>query len=194
MNIHKMKVAGLLFAFFILLLPADSKAYFTTAQSATKLTEDTIMYTISYDFGFADRELYMPIMAKRTNDSEPKQYLAEYSILNGDDEVVTAGVSNALVLTKSKDVEVKNGQYYLEPGENATFTLVAFLTIPKEQQVSEKLSLLMTQLPFTMIKNDDSVVNAHLNPSELQYYRTPEVSLVKLPVTVKNPTYTFVSK
>lgn len=176
MNTHKMKVTGLLFALFILLLPADSKAYFTTAQSATKLTDDTILYTITYQFGFADRELYMPIMTKRTDGAEAKQYLAEYSILDSSDVVMNTGISNALVLTSSTAVEIKDGQYYLEPGEAASFTLFALLTIPAEQQTNEKYSLLMTQLPFTMIK-DDKTTMSHLNPSELQYYRTPEVRL-----------------
>lgn len=171
-----MKVAGLIFASFILLSPADSEAYFTTNQSATRLTDETIMYTVSYGFGFASRELYMPIMATRSTGSERQQYLAEFTILNEDDEVITAGIGNGLVFTKSDGVEIKDGQYYLEPGESATFTLIALLTIPKEQQPGEKLSLQMTQLPFTMVK-DGVKIESHLNPSELQYYRTPAVEL-----------------
>jgi hypothetical protein len=36
------------------------------------------------------------------------------------------------------------------------------------------LSLLVTRLPFTMVK-DGEVIPAYLNPSELQYYRTPKI-------------------
>lgn len=170
-----MKVVGLLFAFLILLSPTASEAYFTTAQSATRLTNDTVMFTVTYDFGFANRDLYMPIMAARSTGADMKSHLVEFSILS-DDEVLTIGTSNALVLTTDSDVKIKNGQYYLEPGESASFTLVALLTIPKEQQLDEKLSLLMTWLPFTMVK-DGVEVGARLNPSELQYYRTPEVRM-----------------
>lgn len=170
-----MKVTGLLFAFFILLIPTTSRAYFTTAQSATRLTNETILYTVTYYFGFANRELYMPILAKRTDGEATKQYQIEYSIFN-DNVVFNGGTSTALVLTNDKDVKIKNGQYYLEPGRAASFTLVTFLTLPDEQQLDGELSLLVTQLPFTMIKGDE-VIKAHLNQTELEYYRTPEVKI-----------------
>jgi hypothetical protein len=173
MKIDKFKLLVLL-AFFSFLSPAITEAYFTTAQSATKLTDDTILFTVSYRFGFSDRELYMPIMAIRDTIGSTTQNTARYTILDKNDQALRGGTSNAIVLTDLAKAEIRDDQYYLEPGEVATFTLVALLTIPAEEQPNEKWSLLMSHLPFTTIK-DGKALFQHLNPSELQYYRTPEV-------------------
>jgi hypothetical protein len=170
-----MKLALGLFVFSFL-LPLASEAYFTTAQSATRLTDDTMLYTVTYRFGFLNRELYMPIMAKRADGEAVKQYQAEYAILDEDDRAVTTGSSNAIVLTGDEDVTIKDGQYYLKAGKAAEFTLVALLTLPKTAQQDADLSLLVTHLPFTTVMAG-TPLHAQLNPSELQYYRTPEIEL-----------------
>lgn len=173
MNSRKLKLFGV-FTALSLLAPATSEAYFTTNQSAYKLTDTTALYTVTYKFGFAERGLYMPIMAERDNSDETAQYQAKYQILDQADEVITTGMSNGLVLTSSPDVDIKDGQYYLEPGESASFTLIALLTLNKAA-VSET-ALLVSHLPFTM-EIDDKLVPNQLNPSELQYYRTPSVEI-----------------
>lgn len=160
------------------MLPDTTAAYFTTAQSATRVSSDTVLYTVSYSFGFADRGLYMPIMATATDNAEQpasKELRAAYTFRNSNDESILPGVSNALILTGSRAAEVVDGTYYLEPGESATFTLVALLTVPlSEQAVLDETSLLVTHLPFTMVIDDTPYQN-RLNPTELQYYRTPGV-------------------
>lgn len=170
MKTHKMKLVAWLFV-LALFIPQSSQAYFTTAQSATKLSADTFLFTISYKFGFQNRGLYMPIMAVRDNDATSSPTRAEYAILQ-DGAVISAGLSNAIVLTNDSAVVIKDGQYYLPPGKTATYTLVTLLTIPQTEQ--DQLSLLMTHLPFTFLI-DGAKSNLQLNPTELQYYRTPAV-------------------
>ena len=176
MNTQKLKLYFGAIA-LLFLLPSASQAYFTTAQSATQITDDTILYTVTYKFGFAERELYMPIMAQRGIGVEDESVNAGYSILSEDDSVIEVGEANALILTSDTDVEIRDNQYYLPAGESASFTLLALLTIPAGQRLNDTdLSLLVTNLPFTMVA-DSAVIPNRLNPSELQYYRTPSINL-----------------
>lgn len=170
MNTHKMKLVVWLFV-LALFIPQATQAYFTTSQSATKVSADTFLFTISYRFGFLNRGLYMPIMAIRSDSATSSPNYTAYTVLQ-DGAVISTGTSNALVLTDDSDVTIKDGQYYLSPGKAAVFTLVGLLTIPEAEQ--DELSLLMTHLPFT---TEEHATKNHLklNPSELQYYHTPTV-------------------
>ncbi len=174
MNKMKLYVGALA---VLLLLPQSSQAYFTTAQSATRMSADTILYTVSYDFGFAGRELYMPIIAARGLQATDPSPLAGFTIYNQDREVITGGTANAIILSSDEDVQIRDNQYYLPLRKSAKFTLVALLTIPEGEQVADQdLYLEVSRLPFTMVK-DGAEIPAHLNASELQYYKTPEVTL-----------------
>jgi hypothetical protein len=162
---------------FSFILPITADAYQTTDQTATRLTNDTVLYTITYRFGFLNRELYMPIIAGRGVQIENNLPYAGFDVVDTEDTAVTSGVANGIILTKGKDVEIRDNQYYLPAGKVAEFTLLVFATIPPATQTNEReLSLLMTHLPFTMIKDETESVRARLNPSELQYYRTPAVA------------------
>lgn len=173
MNTHKLKLALGLFVFSCVISPVAAEAYFTTAQSATKLTDDTSLYTVTYKFGFLNRELYMPITAVRGLATSSPAFSVGYDLLTPTNTVVTSGFALGIVLTDDEDVEIRDNAYYLPEGRSAEFTLMTVVrTTPGAQ---EGTSLLMTHLPFTMIKGDE-VIKARLNPSELQYYRTPAVT------------------
>lgn len=170
MNTKKMKLWTMSLFVFIC-LPSVSEAYFTTNQEVTKINELSALYSITYEFGFPEREVYMPIIALRGETVPTEGLYAGYVLVNDDDEKIQIGKMNGIVLTTDEDVQIKNNQYYVPAGKSASFTLVALLTI-KEETIEDDVSMLVSQLPFTMI-DDDSVIPAHLNPSELQYYRTP---------------------
>lgn len=175
MNTHKLKLAGWLLVFSFS-LPLTADAYTTTSQTAVRITDDTVLYTITYRFGFLNRDLYMPIIAKRGVQIEDKSPLAGFSVVDKKDAVIAAGTVNGIVLTSSKDVEMKENQYFLPAGKVAEFTLVTLATIPLSAETSGKeLSLLVTHLPFIMVTPEGQHVQARLNPSELQYYRTPNL-------------------
>lgn len=168
--------------FFLLLValvavPQVSSAYFTTAQSAVKLNEDTLLYTITYKFGLPNRDLRMPVGAVRGiqfGDASP--YLG-YTLLKDSETAVASGTTVAFVFSNAKIVD---NEYFVPKGEVGTFTLVTLVKLsPDFVPVDAKdydLSLQVTSLPFTMIK-DESEIPAKLNPSELQYYITPELDL-----------------
>lgn len=193
MNITKLKLTIGIVALLIL-IPNSSFAYFTTDQKATRLTAETFLYTVTYKFGFEKRELYMPIMAVRGLGFSTSSPLVGYQIMNGNKAISNLGVSNSIVLTKNKDVVIKDNQYYLPSQKVAEFTLVTLLTIPKELQTENlDLSMLVTNLPFTMIQ-DGTPIKAQLNPSELQYYRTPVIDLGNNGTIVAGSTHTLSTK
>lgn len=189
MNTLKMKLFVGIFA-ITLLIPGTTMAYFTTDQTATRLNAETVLYTVTYEFGFPSRELYMPIGAVRDDASTTSSPYLKYSILDTEDNPITTGNSAALVFSNDEDVQIKDNQYFLAAGKSAKFTLVTILNIPVEEQLNaSNQSLLVTSLPFTMI-NDGTPIPAHLNPSELQYYRTPAISNLISKVSVTSVSYT----
>lgn len=188
----KLYITVTAFLFVAFLTPSVSQAYLTTAQSAVDLGNNTVLFTVTYKFGFLNREVYMPIAAKRNKEFTDKGTDAGYSILfNGQNEAqattsklnnddvsvslnysILPGKARAIVLSNA---EIKEGRYYLPKGKSGTFTLVALVDMSKSEN-KDDISLLMTSLPFTMI-DDKKRIEAKLNPSELQYYITPEINL-----------------
>lgn len=177
MKINKLKLFISTFA-FVLLLPNISQSYFTTDQTATRINNETIIFTVTYKFGFATRELYIPIGAVRGTEATGDSPYIGYKIIGDkEEEPFLGGKTTSLAFTTDKNVTIKDNQYYLPAGKSAKFTLITFLNVPAaEQAMSQDYSLLVSRLPFTMI-DDKTTIEAHLNPSELQYYLTPSVSL-----------------
>ena len=185
-------LVGLLLGTF--LVPSVSQAYLTTSQSAVTVGKDTVLFTVTYKFGFLNREVYMPILADRNKQFDDKGTDAGYSVLfNGENEarastsvltsdIATANLNYTILPGKSKAIvlsnaEIKDGRYYLPKGKSGTFTLIALVDLSKTT-LKDDVSLLMTSLPFTMVDKGKKI-EARLNPSELQYYKTPEIDLKK---------------
>lgn len=156
-------------------LPQVSSAYLTTEQTATKLDADTFLFTVTYRFGFLNRELRMPVGAVRGPASATTPY-AGYVIQDGD-RVVTTGDAYSIVLSDAKLVD---GEYYLPTGKATTFTLVTVLNLTPDMLAKAdneaKLSLQMTSLPFTMVK-EGKAFPARVDPLELKNYVTPELNI-----------------
>lgn len=174
MKTIKMKLfAGLLV--LPLLLPQISLAYFTTDQTATKITDSTVLFTVTYRFGLEKRDLFMPILALRNLDTNAAEFAAGYTLQDGNKKT-DIGTTAAIVLTDSSNVTVKDNQYFVPAGKSAEFSLTAIVNVSKQDQIDSDLSLIVSHLPFTMVNDGQSFSN-HLNPSELQYYLTPSVTL-----------------
>ncbi len=185
-------LVGLLLGSF--LVPNVTQAYLTTSQSAVAVGKDTVLFTVTYKFGFLNRDVYMPILANRNREFTDTGTNAGYSILFDGKTAVTAssalatvedanvklnytilpGKAKAIVLSEA---EIKDGRYFLPKGKTGTFTLVALVDMSKST-IKNDVSLLMTSLPFTMVDKGKKI-EARLNPSELQYYKTSEVDLKK---------------
>lgn len=162
-------------ALVLVVLPAQSEAYFTTAQSAVKLEDGKgILYSVTYDFGMEKRDLIMPIVPERKEASSTDQARTmTYAFVGPDGTESALGESTAVVVSNA---EIRDGQYFIPRGQGKRMTLIALLRLPQTLVYEPyDLSLLVTNLPFTIVTDDAKFQNG-LNPSELQYYRTPSVS------------------
>ncbi len=157
------------FAVFFV-VPTYAYAYFTTAQSA-ELLEDSkgILYTITYDFGTEKYDLYLPIIPTRADRLDALSYKFFDEIEN---EVYKGGSSIGVVMSSA---QIKNDAYFIPKGEVQKLTLMVLLVLPSVPiEPDVDIALQVTGLPFKMVSTLKEI-DAHLNPSELQYYRTPAV-------------------
>ncbi len=158
----------LLTAAFVLMgalfvLPSSTSAFEVTDTSAVRLTPNHTLLTVTYQFGFLNRELYMPIFAHRT--SERRGTSVGYTITNRDGDVITSGSAAAIVLG---DAEIRNREYYVPKGRNGNFTLTALVYTPS---ITEDFKLTVTRLPFRLIDGDISV-SAAVTAEQLAGYQT----------------------
>ena len=187
--------SNILFSFLLLatlIIPGVSQAYSVTNSTATDLGNGYALFTVTYKFGFLNRELYMPIEASRNTKFTDKGEDVRYSILVNDQTGAQATTSkinendtsyslNYSVLPgKAKGIvvsnaEIKNDRYYLPKGKSETFTLITLVDMSSSLN-KENLSLQMTSLPFTMVDGRKET-DARLNATELESYKTPKVTL-----------------
>lgn len=176
MNTQKLKLAVWLFVFSFA-MPLSTHAYFTTNQTATKLSENAALFTVSYQFGFADRDLTMPITATR-HLTDAGTFSLGYELLD-DGEPESISISHAVVLASGAGVSIKEGKYVVSAGSSATFTLVVLAILSDEQlRANPDVALQVTKLPFVSTRlSDGHSIPGQLNSSELARYRTPELDM-----------------
>ncbi len=170
-NIRNYLAIGLFAA--MLVLPQSSSAYEATEQTAVRINENTVLYTITYKFGFLNRETYMPIGVERGLENGSSSSCVGYDILN-QGQIYKDGKVNALVLS---NIKIKDNQYYLPEGKAGYFTLVALVTVPNDGMVAkENLNLKINHLPFTMVKTESNKkTEVYLNADELKGYVSPKI-------------------
>lgn len=181
---------ALLFAAFI--VPSTTQAYSVTKTSATDLGNGYALFTVTYKFGFLNRDLYMPVLANRNTKFTETGSNVNYSILfdgqtkatattstmnNSDLSVnlnysILPGKAKAIVLSKAV---IKDNQYYVPRGTSETFTLIALVDM-RSSTIKNNLSLQMTSLPFTLVETKKKI-EARLKEAELASYKTSAVSL-----------------
>ncbi len=172
----KLIVLGLVVCGGLVLAPSATLAYFTTDQSAIQLNENTMLYTVTYRFGMENNGLAMPAGAVRLTDSASttSPYVG-YEVMVDDTLMPTLGQSAAFVFSSSP---IADAEYVVAEGTDAVFVLAVLLTITPEEIATlgndPDLSIQVTSLPFTIVSDDGERAN-RLNPSELQYYRTPAI-------------------
>jgi len=170
-NISKIIVT---IAFLLLVGPADTLGYYTSEQSAQRITNQTALYTIDFYFGFQDEDVYIPVMTQRTEVNDPADKSVGYTFTTSENGDTTTGTSQALVLS---DAEIIDGMYRIPAGHRGYFTLVAALTLD-ENDAKAKYGLQVTNLPF--IKDRDGVTKEYgLGTAGLFAYQTKEVGLNK---------------
>lgn len=171
MNTNKLKLVlctlcGLLF------LPNLASAYEVTDTNAVRLNDDTVLFSITYKFGFLNRESLYPIIANQGNSESPE--MLDYEVRGGGEAF--EAFAPAVVLSDDEDVEVRDGMYYLPEGKNAEFTLIGLLALD-ESDPREVLQLVINRLPYTTL-NDGEMAHSEVLPEELPDYRSPQITLL----------------
>ncbi|MEX0918240.1 MAG: hypothetical protein WDZ93_03720 [Candidatus Paceibacterota bacterium] len=163
----------LFFALIIIvgvLVSETASAYTTTEQRVQKINETTAIFFIDFAFGHENYDLYIPILTKRGQEHGTKAKTLGFEILEDREEPTDRGNVQALVLGKTK---IENGMYKVPKGYKAPFTLAVVYTTDKAL-IEGDYVVQVTDLPFY---RGDDMEYMHLNPSELQYYVTPEIEL-----------------
>ncbi|MEZ4103866.1 MAG: hypothetical protein R3B60_01115 [Candidatus Paceibacterota bacterium] len=134
-----------------LLLPQAGFAYGVVDQTAQTISQNTVLYTITYKFGFLNRETYLPIAAVRsTLEQDSGLYGVSYDILDNG-EYFGLGNTTSLVLSKA---EIKDNLYYLPEGKSGEFTLVTLLYLPDGVNVTD-LTMKINQQPLILVKDGE---------------------------------------
>jgi hypothetical protein len=159
-----------IFALFVCALfmieTSTTQAYFTTAQEAFTVDGKTAVFVIDYAFGHEDYDILMPMRAFTTKMSGADALTYKITTLDGDP---ARGKAYGIVLSDAKLVK---GMYLAEKGFRSTFRLLVIYT-RGENEVGTSFRAQITKLPFTF----KGVRELGLNPSELEKYVTPYVTL-----------------
>lgn len=163
---------GVLALLIVAATPFSSSAYTTSDQQAHRISERAAFFTITYRFGIPNRDFYLPIKAIRDLEAGSDEFAVGFEMLEDGKEPLQNGLANGIVLSNAK---VVGDSYFVPAGQSRTFTLFVLLTTD-ENEPEKDYALHLHWLPFTGVV-DGQELNQRLNPSELQYYITPEVEL-----------------
>jgi hypothetical protein len=107
------------FAFVLVVLPASSEAYFTTAQSAEMLKDGKgIIYSVTYDFGMKNSDLYMPIIPERKGaSSTAEQRTLTYGVM-GTGTIKSQKVWSNIPSLFPKKNAMRKHRVFLYPGDS----------------------------------------------------------------------------
>ena len=148
----------------VLVCPQSSFAASANEQTAVRLTDSHVLFTITYDMGFLNRGAYAPLLSNINI-----QNAVSYSITasNGNKKFIpSAGFITA------KNAVIENNYYRLEYGKKSDFTLFVIAEIPKSDI---EHTLTITRLPFILIDKDNSTTIGEHALHTLTEYKTQAV-------------------
>ena len=157
----------------LLVLPQSASAYNTTAQSVTKLTDNILLFQVTYRFNFLNRDMRTPVLASRVTATDTSSPLLQYSLRDSAGEAIATGNSTAIVLS---DAVVKDKQYFLPAGTPGSFTLMAIVQLPSAAVATGgEASLQIDWLPFTLIKDGEETL-ARVPNADITPFKTPSIA------------------
>jgi hypothetical protein len=147
----------------VFLYAPQSHAFDVGTTTATRLTPEYTLFTISYQFGFLNRELLMPYRTERNPSGRGST--VGYTIRTKDGAPYTTGEAAAIVLAKAPLIEHR---YFTPTGRNTDFTLAVLVddaTLPSGSYLT------IDRLPFTL-KDGALTVEAAVGTEERAAYRS----------------------
>ncbi len=165
-NIFTFTLSVFAFTAFLFFNPNTTEAYLSTTQSAVRLTPEYSLFTITYRFGFLNRDTYLPVIAVRGLENGDTRPVVGYEIVTNDGLRVQHGTTTAIVLGNT---QIKGNQYFLPAKKNGEFTL---LVIYQHEPNRSNIAAQVTSLPF-IFETNNGKVGTFLHPHELKGYKTP---------------------
>ncbi len=139
--------SAILATFFFVTAPTLSHAYGVTDREITKLSPTLTMYTLEFEFGFLNAQMWMPMAASKTT--------------------VGGNTTSSLVLSTAP---IQDKKYYVPQGKNGNFTL---LVLEEHAVGGSKGSVTVNELPVTLQKSGDEAVIRVFTAEELKDFRVP---------------------
>ncbi len=174
MNTRKLKQLLLTTAFVAIFsaLPGTSQALTVTDQAIYQLTETTVIYKLSFQFGFLNRHTELPIAATRLTAATTTPQLT-FSLFENESDLVSTGRTSAIILASS-EAEVRNNRYFVPAAERADFILWVLHEAPTALTPNSIPTLEVTHLP--MILTDPATNVAEMRRLDEPYLSTYRVS------------------
>jgi hypothetical protein len=140
--------ASLALAFLFILFPNQSHAYGVTDRHITRLSDTLTMYTLTFEFGFLNADMWMPLASSKT---------------------LKAGNQTAsLVLSKAP---IQDEKYFVPMKSNAEFTL---LVLEQHEVGKSKGSVTIEKLPITIQKKGEEKQIKVFTKEELKDFTIPK--------------------
>jgi len=162
------------FLFLLFIIPGTSFGYFATDNTAIVATNGTALYSIDFTFGFAKKDVYIPVMTERTEINDITNPLLGYTFTTSTDGDTQAGLATGLVLS---DLPIVDNMYKVRAGTRGHFTLMVVLSLDANDSKA-KYGLQVTNLPYILTTHENSQ-KLGLGEAGLFAYHTKEVGLNK---------------
>ena len=159
----------LIFAFLVpFIFFYQAEAYELTDTTAYRLNDQYVLYTVSFQMGFLNRVLSLPLAT--TNTKNPLG--AEINFATKDNAGDAVKFKTHSVLLSTGKAKLKNGKYTLPMGKNDVFTFVAIAEIPKGDT---EYSLAITKLPYITIDADNTTRLSLIDEKTITTFKTEAV-------------------
>ncbi len=145
-------------------------AYRSFEQTATKVNDTTILFTITFGFGTRTNEFFIPATTNRSTPYLSQEDIVGYEILHNG-ATSTAGVSHSIVLA---DLSVTDGEYLIPEASTGLFTFVSLVQFDEPLADTDEYTLQITSLPHYVGEDRD---RRFVNEYELATFITPRIGI-----------------
>jgi hypothetical protein len=140
--------ATLFLACTLVLLPTQSQAYGVTDRQVTELTPTLTMYTLDFQFGFLNADMWLPISSKKT---------------------IKEGNKTSFIVLSTAPLQKE--KYFVPMKSKATFTL---LVLEEHEVGGSKGSVTVDKLPITIQKKGEKKQVRLFTKDELADFVVPK--------------------
>jgi hypothetical protein len=150
------------------LVPGVSLAFKVTDAQAYRLDAHTALFTLSYEYGFLNADLWMPMQAGERGGE--KDFRVRYELTDGEGDTLLT--TNAGVVLSSETLERFNDthRYYVPRSERGNFMLIALVN--SATPLEEGATLTVSALPFIIDREGNKKEPQYTDSSVLENFTT----------------------